>query len=79
VAKFINGVDKAMVRLSEIAANYSMTVFMSNCIGLCDGQECAGKTAVWNNHGLLIGQLDGSHEGILIFDTVTQKLIQKMI
>ncbi|MCL4302192.1 MAG: carbon-nitrogen hydrolase family protein [Anaerolineae bacterium] len=79
VAKFVNGVEKAMVRLSEIATRYSMTVLMSNCIGLADGQECAGQTSVWNNQGLLVGQLDGTHEGIIIFDTDTQELIQKMI
>jgi predicted amidohydrolase len=43
VAKFANGVDKAIKTLAEIAEKYSMTVLMSNCIGISDGQKCAGK------------------------------------
>lgn len=79
VAKFVNGIDKAVERLAEIAHHYSMTVLMSNCIGRSAGDECAGKTSVWNNHGLLVGQLDDTHEGIIIFDTDTQELIEEMI
>jgi len=79
VAKFANGIEKAVNRLSEIANKYSMTVLMSNCIGKCDGHECAGKTSVWNKKGVLAGQLDDANEGIIIFDTDTQKLIEKMI
>src|SRR5690606_40479604 len=52
-------------RLSAIAREYSMTVLMSNCIGIADGQRCAGQSSVWNNQGLLIDQLDDSHEGII--------------
>lgn len=79
VAKFVNGVEKALIRLSEIAHRYSMTVLMANCIGLADGQECAGHTSVWNNQGLLVGQLNDANEGVIIFDTDTQELIQKVI
>ncbi len=77
VAKSVDGVDKAAKRLSEIANKYSMTVLMSNCLGQCDGFECAGKTSIWNNKGLLIGQLNDTDEGILIIDTDTQELIEK--
>ncbi len=79
VAKFVNGIDKALKRLSEIANKHSMTVLMSNCIGESDGYECAGKTSIWNNKGFLLGQLNATSEGILIIDTVTQKLIEKTI
>lgn len=79
VAKFANGIEKAVDRLSEIANKYSMTVLMSNCIGKCDGHECAGKTSVWNKKGMLTGQLNDTNEGIIIFDTDTQKLIEKTI
>jgi predicted amidohydrolase len=77
VAKFVNGIDKAIKRLSDIASRYSMTVFMSNCVGQSDGLECAGKTSIWNNKGILAGQLDDKNEGILIFDTTTGEVIQK--
>jgi predicted amidohydrolase len=79
VAKFVNGVGKAIDRLSEIANQYSVPVLMSNCIGQADGDECAGKTSVWNNKGVLVGQLNDTDEGILIFDTGTQNLNVKYL
>lgn len=75
----MNQVDKAIERLSDIATKYSMTVLMSNCIGESDGMECGGKTSIWNNKGLLLGQLDDTNEGIIIIDTETQELIKKTI
>lgn len=79
VAKFVHGIDKAIDRLAEIAYRYSMPVLMSNCIGKSGGYECAGKTSVWNKKGVLLGQLNNTHEGIIIFDTDTEELIIKMI
>jgi predicted amidohydrolase len=79
VAKSVNGVDKASKRLSDIAHKYSMTVLMSNCVGPSEDFESAGKTAVWNDKGLLVGQLNDTNEGIIIFDADTQELIEKMI
>jgi len=77
VAKSADGVEKAIKTLSGIANKYSMTVLMSNCVGQCDGVECGGKTSLWNNKGLLSGQLNDTDEGILIIDTDTQELIEK--
>jgi predicted amidohydrolase len=74
VAKFVNGIDKSLMRLSEIARTYSMTVIMSNCTGLCDGEQCAGKSAVWNNKGEPLGQLNDAGEGLLIFNTDTGEI-----
>jgi predicted amidohydrolase len=79
VAKTVKGVEKAITILSDIANKYSMTVLMSNSVGLCDDGECAGKTSIWNNKGLLAGQLNETNEGILIIDTETQELIEKTI
>ena len=77
VAKSADGVEKAVKRLSEIANKYSMTVLMSNCVGHCDNFESAGKSSIWNDKGLLIGQLNDANEGIIIIDTGTQELIKK--
>ena len=74
-----SGVDKAIHRLSEIARNYSMTVLLSNCIGISGGYDCGGRSSVWNNKGVLLGQLGETNEGILIFDTETQQVIQKTV
>jgi predicted amidohydrolase len=79
VAKSVNQVDKAIERLSDIATKYSMTVLMSNCVGQSGGMEGGGRTSIWNNKGLLVGQLDDTNEGIIIIDTDTQELIKKTI
>ena len=69
--KTIAGVEKSIARLSEIAAKYSMTVLLSNCVGIADGEVCGGKTSIWDNTGKLIDQLDGKNEGMLLLDTDT--------
>lgn len=79
VAKFVNEINKAIERLSQVAGDCSMPVLMSNCVGFSDGGQCAGKTSVWNNRGSLIGQLNDSDEGMLIFDTETHALIERVI
>jgi predicted amidohydrolase len=79
VAKFVNGIDRTINTLSEIASKYSMMVLMSNCAGQSDGQECAGKSSVWNTTGLLAGQLDVTSEGILIIDTQSNEVSIKTI
>lgn len=68
VAKFESGIEKALQRLSNIAKTYSMTVLMSNCVGISDGQQCAGKTSIWNSKGVLVHQLDETKEGVLMVD-----------
>lgn len=72
VAKFATGIDKALERLSQIADKYSMTVLMANCTGMRDGQECAGKSSIWNDRGILLAQLNNPSEGLLILETHTQ-------
>jgi predicted amidohydrolase len=79
VAKFVNGIDRAIKTLAEIAGKFSMTVLMSNCVGQSDGHDCAGKSSVWNSKGLLVGQQDDSNEGIILIDTDTQELIRKQV
>ena len=79
VAMSVNGIDRALQRLAKIADKYSMTVLMSNCIGESGDGLCAGKTSIWNNQGVLLGQLNDANEGILIIDTDTQDVIEKTI
>ena len=74
VAKSMNGVANASQRLSDIARSYAMTILMSNCVGPSDDFVSAGKSSVWNHKGILPGQLDDTHEGILIYDTSTQEI-----
>jgi predicted amidohydrolase len=79
VAKSASGVEQASQRLAKIARSYDMTVLMVNCVGPSDDFVSAGGTAVWNNQGNLLAQLDDAHEGILIYDTDSQEVTQKII
>ena len=79
VAKTADGIQKATHSLSNIASKYSMIVLMANCIGYCDNFESAGTTSIWNHQGLLLGQLNNTKEGILIVDTHTQEIIEKIL
>ncbi|TGV04717.1 carbon-nitrogen hydrolase family protein [Flavivirga rizhaonensis] len=74
-----NGVDKDINRISDIAKKYKMVAVMSNLVGESGNYDCAGKSSVWNNKGKLIEQLDGNNEGILIFDTDTEKIIKTQL
>ena len=78
VAKTDDGVEKASKSLSGIAKKYSMTVLMSNCIGHCDNFESAGKTAIWNNKGSLMEQMNGTAEGLLMIDTATNEVTKSI-
>jgi predicted amidohydrolase len=60
--------------LSAIAKKYSMMVLLSNCIGETGGYDCPGKSSAWNKDGLLIGELDDQHEGILVLDTDSNEI-----
>lgn len=79
VAKTVTGMEKAAETLSGIAKKYEMTVLISNCVGPCDNFESAGKSAIWNNKGQLLAQLDDNSEGILMIDTSTQEVISNIV
>ncbi|MGZ8551977.1 MAG: carbon-nitrogen hydrolase family protein [Chitinophagaceae bacterium] len=79
VAKSASGVEKAFKHFPEVANKYAMTVLMANAVGPCDNFESAGKTSIWNSKGILLGQLNDSNEGILIIDTNTQEVMEKII
>ena len=76
VAKSQNGINKAMTHYPEVAKKFSMPVLMSNCVGFCDNFESVGQSSVWTNQGNLAGQLDDKVQGILIFDTETEEVIE---
>ena len=76
VAKSQTGIDKAMIHYPAVAKKYSIPVLMSNCVGYCDNFESVGKSAIWTKQGNLVAQLDDQHEGVLIFDTETEEVIE---
>lgn len=74
VAKTEDGVAQANKRLSDAARECNIFTAMANSIGSADDFQCAGRSAVWNKEGLMIGQLNDTTEGILVFDTETQEV-----
>ena len=79
VAKSESGVEQAAARLSDIAKKHAIPVMLSNCVGQSDDFVSAGKSSVWNHNGMLLAQLDDVHEGIIIYDVVTQEHLAKTI
>jgi predicted amidohydrolase len=71
VAKSQSGVEKAMYYFPAAARKYSIPILMSNCVGLCDDFESAGQSAIWDENGRMIAQLDHRKEGVLFFNTIT--------
>lgn len=79
VAKSAKGVEKANLHYPQIAKNLNLTVLMANSVGPADDFVSTGNSAVWNNEGTLLAQLDDSHEGIIIYDVETQEYSTQII
>ncbi len=77
VAKPANGIAKAFEYNPKIAKQYAMPILMANCIGFCDNFMSVGNSAVWTKEGKLVGLLDDKTEGVLIFDTETEKIVRR--
>jgi len=79
VLNSVNGIEKDLNRISNIAKKYNMTAFMANYVGQSGGYECAGKSTIWNNKGEIIAQLDGNEEAVLIYNMDTGEIIKEQI
>jgi len=79
VAKFEEGIEPALKRLSDIGSDYAMIVMMANSVGKCGENVCAGRSSVWDNNGLLMDQLNGTKEGILLIDTDNNQVVNKSL
>lgn len=75
VAKTAAGLERSGKAFPEMAKRYSMHVLLANCIGPSDNFVSAGRSAVWDNTGTLLAQLDDQQEGILIYDTANGNII----
>ncbi|BCS85357.1 hydrolase [Prevotella herbatica] len=71
----INGIDDEQKKLSGIARDNQLITLMANYVGTSGGYECAGKSAIWNKDGELIGQLGDKDEGFIIYDTKSKEII----
>jgi predicted amidohydrolase len=79
VAKSAAGVARAVGTLTDAARNHHLSILMANGVGHCDDFDCGGKTMVIDNEGQLLAQLDDQQEGILIYDTETKAIIEKIL
>lgn len=70
VAKSAGGMEKAMRHYPTIARKHSMYILMANCVGTCDNFMSVGQSAVWNNQGELLIQMDRESEGMVMVDTI---------
>jgi len=77
VAKTADGIEKAFETLATTAKKYSMIVLVSNCVGDCEGKQAGGRSAIWNNKGILLEQLNDKDEGIIVFDTTTKEVVKE--
>ncbi len=68
-------VDKAIGKLSATAARHNMMVLMANAVGQTGAYLCDGKSSIFDKEGKLLGQLNREHEGVLIFNTETHKVV----
>ncbi len=71
VAKSKKGTDKAYAYFSTMAKQYSTPILMANAVGYCDNFVSNGHSAIWNKNGECVGQLNEQHQGLLIYDTIS--------
>jgi predicted amidohydrolase len=79
VAKSVAGAAKALETLVGTAGKYGMAILFSNCVGHCDNFDCGGRTAVISREGQLLATLNDTEEGVLILDTETNEVIEKIL
>lgn len=68
VAKSEKGIQKAYAHFPTLAKEFKTPILMSNCVGFCDNFLSRGQSAVWDENGNLVSQLDKERQGILVFD-----------
>jgi predicted amidohydrolase len=76
VAKTAAGLERSGKAFPGMAKKYGMHVLLSNSVGPSDNFISAGGSAVWDNTGALLAQLDDQKEGILVYDTATGEVTQ---
>lgn len=72
VAKGKSGVDSAKDTLPKIAKKYSVSVLMSNAIGLSDNFVSSGGSLILSNEGEILTEFSNKNEGIMIIDIGTK-------
>jgi predicted amidohydrolase len=63
-----NGIPDAYGKLGEYSKKHSLNILMSNYSGESMGMPAAGRSAFWNNHGELVGEMNSSNTGLLLIE-----------
>jgi predicted amidohydrolase len=79
VAKSKNGLDKADIHYPKIAKKYGLIVLMANCVGFCDDFQSVGNRTIWDKKGVVKGRLNSKNQGLLIYDTETASVIERIL
>jgi predicted amidohydrolase len=79
VAKSGAGIAPAHERLAGVARAHGLMVLMANCVGVCDGVACAGRSAAWDAAGARLAQLDDRGEAVLVLDTSTRQATRRAL
>lgn len=69
VAKPQKSIKKAYAHFRYSAQLYNIPILMVNSVGYCDNFVSAGLSAVWNRKGDKLAGLNGTEEGLILFDT----------
>jgi len=75
VSKPDRGTGKAYLHFPSIAKEFETPILMCNAIGFSDNFVANGLSSVWNKKGELLDQLDKENQGLLVYDTETEKVI----
>ncbi|MDC6350932.1 carbon-nitrogen hydrolase family protein [Zeaxanthinibacter sp. PT1] len=70
VAKAPKGLATATTHLAQIARKYNIITGMANSVGAANGTQCMGNTAVWDSGGHILGLLNQTDAGMMVFNTV---------
>lgn len=79
VAKPEGGVERGAKHYPMIARQHSMILLMANAVGQCDTFESVGRSAIWKRDGSLAGEMDDCSEGVLIFDTEREEVVELLL
>ena len=71
VAKPARAMATALIHYPAIARKHQLCVLLANCIGPSDNFVSVGQSAVWNQDGDLLAQMDGDSEGVIMLDTTS--------
>ncbi len=79
VAKPSDVIKTAYQYFPEIAKEFNTPIVMVNSVGLCDSFLAVGQSAVWNQKGELLQQLDGQSQGMLFYNSELESVVAYQI